>query len=209
MHRHLRRIHLHRQFSISFFIFALGLCAGCGFVYPPPSIPDSIQKEMFHVSEPVALLSFAPGRTGGRIIGELHGWPFPHVEGTEGIPTNNFTYVGQFNVTIKSDDDGMPAGAEGARKVYFHEDPMQLNFADPRGYAAGQQAALDSISLTFTFQQNHRLVAVRMISEQKSASPFSYKGKKVSPPTERSTADTLQGEYSADLGCYVLRSMNE
>ena len=138
MHRHLLRLYLHRQFSILLFVFAaLELGAGCGFVYPPPAIPDAIKGEVFHVGEPVVLLSFEPGRTGGRIIGELHGWPFPHLEESEGIPTNNFTYVGQFKVFAKSDEDGMPSGAEGTRKVYFHEDPPHLNFAEPGAYAAG------------------------------------------------------------------------
>jgi hypothetical protein len=210
MRRYLLRLHLHPAFTISLFIAAaLVASAGCGFVYPPPSIPDSVQKEMFHVGEPIALLSFAPGRTGGKIIGELHGWPFPHLEESEGIPTNNFTYVGEFKVTTKSDDDGMPAGGEGTRRVYFHEDPPQLTFADPRGYAVGQEAALDSISMSFSFHENHRKIGVRMISQQKSARPFAYKGRKISPPAERDTAETLQGDYSADLGGYLLRSIGE
>ena len=48
-----------------------------------------------------------------------------------------------------------------------------------------------------------------MISQQKSARPFAYKGRKIEPPKDRDTADTLQGEYSADLGGYILRSLNE
>jgi hypothetical protein len=210
MRRYPLRLHLNPQISIAVFIFtALGLSAGCGFVYPPPSIPDSIQKEMFHTGDPIALLSFVPGRTGGRICGVLHGWPFPHLEESEGIPTNNFTYIGQFNVSAKSADDGMPAGGEGTRKVYFHEDPPQLTLAEPRGYATGQEVALDSVSMTFSFRENHRIIAVRMISQQKSAHPFSYKGKKIDPPKDRDTADTFEGDYSPDLGGYVLRSLNE
>jgi hypothetical protein len=210
MHRHLLRLHRHRQFiSLLFIAAALGLSPGCGFVYPPPAIPDVVEKEVFHIGDPIALLSFEPGRTSGRIIGELHGWPFPHLEASEGISTGTFTYVGQFNVIAKSDDDGMPAGAEGTRKIYFHEDPPHLNFGDPRGYAMGQEAALDAISMSFSFKENHLVVAVRMISQQKSARPFAYKGRQIEPPKERDTADTLQGDYSADFGGYILRSLNE
>jgi hypothetical protein len=210
MHRHLLRLHRYRQFTIFLFLAAvLALDAGCGFVYPPPAIPDVVQKQIFHVGDPIALLSFEPGRMSGAIIGELHGWPFPHLEGSEGISTGTFTYVGRFQVIAKSDDDGMPAGAEGMRTVYFHADPPHLNFADPHGYALGQEAALDAISMSFSFKENHRIVLVRMISQQKSARPFAYKGRQIEPPKERDTTDALQGDYSADLGGYVLRSLNE
>jgi hypothetical protein len=211
MHRHLLRRNLHPLFSsLLFIVAALGLGAGCGgFVYPPPTIPEAVQKEMFHISDPIALLTFEPGRTSGHIIGELHGWPFPHLEASEGIPTSNFTYLGQFSVTSKSDEDGMPAGAEGTRKVYFHETMPALNFTDPRAYTAGQEVALDTISMSFSFKENHKIVGVRMISEQKSAHPFAYKGRKIDPPKDRDVADTFKGEYSPDLGGYVLRSLNE
>ncbi len=212
MHRHLfRRLLLQPpHLAILFFVIgALELGAGCGFVYPPPSIPDVVKEQAFHIGQPIALLSFEPGRTSGRIIGALHGWPLPHGEGTEGIPSANFTYIGQFKVIAKSDEDGMPAGAEGTRKVYFHEDPPPQNFADPRAYASGQEVALDSMSITFSFRQNHLKVAVRMITQQKSARQFTYRGKTIEPPKYRDTADTLEGDYSADLGGYVLRSLNE
>jgi len=209
MHRHLRRPNLHPQLIALLVIAAPLALIGCGFVYPPPSIPDVVQKEVFHTGEPIALLSFAPGRTSGTIVGELHGWPFPHLEGTEGISTGTFTYVGQFKVVSKSDEDGMPAGAEGSRTDYFHENPPQLSFADPHTYGSGQVAAVDAISLSFSFRDNHRVVGVRMISQQKSASAFTYKGKQIQPPKVRDTADTLEGDYSADYGGYVLRSLNE
>lgn len=210
MHRLLLRLLSYKRFPILLLIFpALALSAGCGFVYPPPTVPDVVKKEVFHVGDPIALLSFEPGRTGGNIIGALHGWPFPHVEGTEGIPTGTFTYVGQFTVFAKSDEDGMPAGAEGTRKVYFQEKAPQLNFANSRGYQMGQEVALDAISMSFTFKENHRIVAVRMISQQKSARRFAYQGKKIEPPPERDTAETFDGEYSAELGGYVLRTISE
>jgi hypothetical protein len=210
MHRHLLRRHLHPQFIVWLFgIAALVLQAGCGFVYPPPAIPDVVQNQIFHMGAPIALLSFDPGRMSGRIAGELHGWPFPHLEGTEGISTGTFTYVGQFNVIAKSDDDGMPAGAEGSRKVYFHETPPHLDLSEPRGYATGQETALDSLSMSFTFRENHRVVNVRMISQQKSAHPFTFRGKKIEPPPQRDTSDEFRGEYSADHGGYILHSLNE
>ena len=208
MHRDLRRSP-HSQFAILLLLVAaLATCAGCGFTYPPPTVPEAVKKEMFHVGEPIALLTFEPGRGSGRIIGEVHDWPIPHPGGGEGIP-RNFTYLGQFTVTTKSDEDGMPAGAEGTRKVYFHENMAQLNFTDAKAYASGEEVALDTISMSFSFKQNHKLVGVRMIARQKSAQAFSYKGRKIDPPADRDSADTLQGEYSADLGGYLLHSLNE
>jgi len=210
MHRHLRRLEAHLRLNELFIIIVpLLLNAGCGFVYPPPAIPDVVQKEVFHVGEPIALLSFDPGRMSGKIIGELHGWPFPHLEASEGIPTGTFTYVGKFNVISKSDDDGMPAGAEGTRTVYFHETPPQMNFGDSRIYATGQPAAVDALSFSFLFRDNHRGISVRMISQQKSAQAFNYKGKQIEPPKERNSGDTFDGEYSPDYGGYLLRSLNE
>jgi len=210
MHRYLRRIHLRSQITIPILLIAALGFTGCGgFVYPPPTIPDAVQKEMFHVSDPIALLTFEPGRTSGHLIGELHGWPFSHLETSEGTPANNFTYVGQFTVSTKSDEDGMPSGAEGTRKVYFHEQMPQLNFSAAQVYASGQEVALDSISMTFVFKENHKIVGVRIISQQKSAHPFAFKGRNIDPPKDRDTADTLQGEYSPDLGGYILRSLNE
>jgi len=208
MHRDRRRLRFPFPHLVPFIFFAASL-AGCGFVYPPPAIPDVVQQEVFHTGEPIALISFAPGRTSGKIFGILHGWPFPHLEASEGIPTGTFTYLGEFKVISKSNDDGMPAGAEGMRKVYFHEMPPQLNFGEPRGYATGQEAALDLMSLSFSFRENHRAVTVRMISQQKSAQPFVYHEKQIEPPKERDTADMLEGDYSADYGGYVLRSLNE
>ena len=192
-----------------FVVTAIAVASGCGFVYPPPAIPDVVKKEVFHISDPVALLSFEPGRTSGKIVGLLNAWPFPHLEGSSGIPTGNFTYVGTFKVTAKSDDDSMPAGAEGTRKVYFHEEDPHLSFADLRGYGLGQEAATDQLSMSFTFKENHRIAAVRVISHQMSARPFAYKGNKIQPPQSRDTGDTLEGEYSPDFGGYLLSSLDE
>jgi hypothetical protein len=210
MHRHFRRSHLRPQIAkLCLLVSALISVGGCGgFVYPPPTIPEAVQKEMFHVSDPIALLTFEPGRTSGHIAGELHQWPLAHTEAGP-IPSTNFTYVGQFTVTTKSDEDGMPAGAEGTRKVYFHEEMPKLNLADAQASQSGQEVALDSISMTFSFRENHKIVGVRMISHQKSARAFAYKGRKIDPPRDRDTADTLQGDYSPDLGGYVLHSLNE
>src|ERR1700683_5590950 len=207
MRPHLPQHHLDRKLVVALFVAsAIAVAAGCGFVYPPPSIPDSVKKEVFHMSDPIALLSFEPGRTSGKIVGVLNAWPFPHLEGSSGIPTGNFTYVGTFKVTAKSDEDSMPAGAEGTRKVYFHEDDPHLSFGDLRGYGLGQEAATDQLSMSFTFKENHRILAGRVSSHQMSARPFAYKGKQIQPPPSRDTGDTLEGEYSPDYGGYLLSS---
>jgi hypothetical protein len=210
MHRDCLRLRYPLLFVVlSFVAGALG-AAGCfGFVYPPPAVPDVVQKEVFHVGGPIALLSFEPGRIGGNIIGELHGWPFPHLVAAEGISIGAFSYVGQFKVVSRSDEGGMPSAAQGTRTVYFQETSPELDFANPSSYAAGQQVAVDLISMSFSFQENHRLISVRLISQQKSARTFFYKGKAIEPPKERDSADELQGEYSADLGGYILQSLNE
>jgi hypothetical protein len=210
MHRDPRRAHLLSLFAIGgFCLAALALGAGCGFQWPPPSIPDAVKNEVLHIGPPVALLTFAPGRTGGAVVGELREWPLPHLDGSEGISAHNFTYVAQFKVIAKSDEDGMPSAAEGTRQIYFHEDAVQLSFADTGGYAKGQAVAQDAISMSFGFLENHKIVSVRMTSHQKSAQALVYKGKTINPPKERDTADSFQGEYSADFGGYILRSLNE
>jgi hypothetical protein len=198
-----------RLLQLVIFLLLGRVGAGCGFVYPPPAIPDVVQKEIFQAGDPIALLTFEPGRTGGAIIGEVHGWPFPHFEGAEGIATGTFTYVGHFNVTSKSTEDGLPTGAQGTRKVYFHEDPPQLSLGDAHVYALGQEVAIDAISLSFTFKETHQLIGVRLIAQQKSARPFAYKGKMIQPPPTRDSGETLEGEYSGDFGGYVLRPLNE
>jgi hypothetical protein len=210
MHLHLPRHHFDRKISLTLMVaIAIGIASGCGFVYPPPTIPDVVKKEVFHMGDPVALISFEPGRMSGKIVGKLNAWPFPHLEASQGIPTGNFTYVGTFKVVAKSDDDSMPAGAEGTRKVYFHEEDPHLTFADLRGYGLGQEAASDEISMSFTFKENHRILAARVISHQISARPFAYKGNKIQPPLSRDTGDTLEGEYSPDFGGYLLSSLDE
>ena len=191
-------------------IVAMGIFTGCfGFVYPPPAIPDVVQKEVFRAGEPIAMVTFAPGRRTGRVVGVLHSWPFPHTEKSEGIASGVFTYVADFKVTSISDDDGMPAGAEGTRKIYFHEDDPHVTFANPKAYGLGQPVAVDQISLSFTFKETHRRLAMRMISQQASAQPFTFKGQRIKPPLERTGADTFEGDYSPDYGGYLLSNINE
>jgi hypothetical protein len=207
MHRHLLRRRRPLHFVILLLFASTG--AGCGVVYPPPAIPDVVQKEIFQAGDPIALLTFEPGRTSGTIIGEVHGWPFPHIDTAEGIATGTFTYVGHFKVTAQSNDNGLPATAQGTRQVYFHENPPQLNLGDAHAYALGQEAAIDLISLSFTFKEGHSLIGVRMIAQQKSARPFAYRGKSIAPPATRDSGEALEGEYSGELGGYVLHNLDE
>jgi hypothetical protein len=219
MHRHFIARHPGRRLftpnfsrhlaAILLAISAIGIFAGCGFVYPPPAIPDVVKKELFRAGEPIAMVTFAPGRRSGKIVGILHSWPFPHVEAREGIASGVFTYVGDVKVTATSDDDGMPAGAEGTRKIYFHEEDPHVSFANPHAYGLGQPVAVDQMSLSFTFQDNHRVLSMRLISQQTTAQPFTFKGNKIKPPLERSTSESFQGEYSPDYGGYLLGSLNE
>jgi hypothetical protein len=191
-------------------IVAMSIFTGCvGFVYPPPAIPDVVQKELFRAGEPIAMVTFAPGRRSGKIVGILHSWPFPHTEKREGIASGIFTYVAEFKVTATSDDDGMPAGAEGTRKIYFHEEDPHVTFANPSAYASGQPVAVDQISASFTFKDNHRVLAMRLISQQTSAQPFTFKGSRIKPPLERTGAESFEGDYSPDYGGYLLSNLNE
>ncbi|HVN28703.1 MAG TPA: hypothetical protein VMT64_09475 [Candidatus Binataceae bacterium] len=185
------------------------LGTGCGVVYPPPSVPDVVQKEIFQIGDPIALLTFEPGRNAGTIIGEVHGWPFPHLDTSEGISTGTFTYVGHFNVVSRTPEGALPEAAQGTRTVYFHEDPPQLNLGDSHAYALGQEAAIDAMSLSFGFKEGHRVIAVRMIAQQKSARVFAFKGKRIQPPATRDSAEEFEGEYSGEFGGYVLRSAGE
>jgi len=205
MHRQLVR----RSLPFSTVLLLAFLGSGCGFVYPTPAIPEAVQKKVFQVSDPIALLTFEPGRTAGTVIGEVHGWPLPHLEGGESISTSAFTYVGHFKVTAQSEEDAMPSTAQGTRTVYFHESPPQLSLGDAHVYGTGQEAAVDAISMSFAFKEGHQLVAVRLISQQKSARPFAYKGQRIEPPATRDTGEALEGDYSGELGGYVLRNINE
>ncbi len=210
MQMQMARKYLDRQIAMAVLLIgAIVLSSGCGFVYPPPALPDAIKKQVYNSGDPVALLTFAPGRTDGKIVGLLKGWPFPRLDPSLGNPSDNFTYVGEFKVVARSSEDSMPAGAQGLRQIYFHQDMPQLSFADTRAYGVGQEAAIDDISMSFTFKDNHRVVAVRLITQQKSALPFTYKGQKIRPPAKRDTSNTLEGEYSADYGGYILSTLNE
>jgi hypothetical protein len=189
-------------------VLAISMISGCGFVYPPPATPDVVKKQLFHAREAVAILTFAPGRTTGNLVGIIHGWPFPKVVASQGIPTGTFTYAGQFQVTARSASDGMPAVAAGTRKVYFHDQP-NLPLTAYGSFAQGQLAATDTISMSFSFKEAHQIVAVRMDSHQTSAKAFTYQGRSIEPPSSRNNTELLEGEYSPDYGGYVLSNVAE
>jgi hypothetical protein len=189
-------------------VLSIGVLAGCGFVYPPPATPDIVKKQIFQAREAVAVLTLAPGRTSGKLVGIIHGWPFPEVVASQGIPTGTFTYVGDFQVTARSAGDAMPAVAAGTRRVYFHEQE-NVPLSSWRSFSLGQLAAIDNISMTFTFKEAHQIVAVRLDSHQVSGKNLSYQGRTIAPPRERNTSAVLEGEYSADYGGYVLSNVAE
>jgi hypothetical protein len=189
-------------------VVAISMISGCGFVYPPPATPDVVKQHFFLAREPIAILTFAPGRTTGKLVGIMHGWPFPKVVASQGIPTGTFTYVGEFQVTARSASDAMPAVAAGTRRVFFHE---QQNFplSSYASFANGQLAATDRISISFSFREAHQIVAVRLDAHQIAGKAFDYQGRTIAPPPSRDTTDLLEGEYSADYGGYVLSSTTE
>jgi hypothetical protein len=189
-------------------VLSICMASGCGFVYPPPATPDIVKKQMFQAREAVAVLTFAPGRTSGKLAGIIHGWPFPEVVASRGIPTGTFTYVGEFQVTARSATDAMPAAAAGSRRVYFHEQE-NVPLSSYRSFSLGQLAATDKISMTFTFREAHQIVAVRLDSRQASGKAFTYQGRTIAPPSSRNTSEVLEGEYSADYGGYVLSNVAE
>lgn len=187
---------------------AVCILSGCGFAYPPPAAPDVVSKQVFSPHEPVALLTFAQGDSAGRVVGLVHGWPFPHVEPSEGIPGGLFTYVGKFTVTTRSTADSRPTAATGTRTDYFRES-QHVSYAEPLSFSLGQEVATDTLSMTFSYMKEGRRIAVRLNSRQTSARPFTYQSHAIQPPGERIDAELLAGDYSADYGGYLLRKIDE
>ncbi len=190
--------------------FAMMVCvcvvAGCGFTYPPPAAPDIVSKETFNPMAPVALLKMTGG--GGTIVGLVHGWPFPHLEPSEGMPGGLFTYVGKFKVTARSATDSRPVSASGQRVDYFRESP-RVSFAQPLSFELGQKVAVDAISMTFSYMKNGRTIAMRMSSRQVSANAFTYQGHTIQPPPERVDSELIAGDYADEYGGYLLYEITQ
>lgn len=182
------------------------VAAGCGFTYPPPAAPDIVNKEAFNPMAPVALIKMAGD--GGTIVGLVHGWPFPHVEPSEGMPGGLFTYVGKFKVTARSATDSHPVSAIGKRTDYFRES-TRVAFAQPLSFELGQKAAIDDISMTFSYMESGRKIAVRMSSRQVSANAFTYQGHTIQPPPERTDSELIAGDYADEYGGYLLYEIRQ
>ncbi len=188
--------------------FLIGAVSGCGFQYPPPSVPDAVVKQILNVGDPVAVLSFAPGRATGKIVGTIQGWPFPQGAASQGIPSGVFTYVGDFKVTASSPTDAMPADAIGTRKVYFRE-VENVALSDSASFDQGQLVATDSLSISFAFKQAHQRVVVRLDARQVTATAFTYQQRIIQPPSHRDTSQLLDGPYSPDYGGYLLTDVGQ
>lgn len=182
-------------------LVAVCVAAGCGITYPPPAAPDIVNKQIFNPMAPVALLKMSGD--GGTIVGIAHGWPFPHLEPSEGIPGGLFTYSGKFKVTARSATDGRAVSANGERSDYFRES-QRVSFAQPISFELGQKVANDAISMTFSYMSGGRKIAVRMNSRQTAANAFAYQGHTIQPPPERADSELIAGDYQEEYEGYLL-----
>ena len=188
-------------------LLVVGVVSGCG-IYPPPAIPDVVSKQIYEAGHPVALVTFAPGMSSGKIMGIVRGWPFPKLERHEGIPGGTFTFVGDFKVTTRSPEDAMPNSAAGARKVYFRESEAPSSF-DADSLSRGQPVAIDALSMTFAFKSNPQAITVRINARQISAQRFTYQSETIAPPRERNTSELLGGQYNPEYNGFVLYTITD
>jgi hypothetical protein len=190
-------------------------CAGCiglpdgqtsafGGAYP------IVVSEMYDPSQPDGLLIFerdsggAPVR--GKVLGKIHGWPFPHVDPNGDFGENLFTYEIEFVVTQRTaGNPAQPAIARGTRRVYFHPDRAPAQLGDPASFSEGQPVIVDSVDLSFNFGPGPGEVQVTSSGRQTSTVPFDYDGQQVTPPNRPEVTASLSGTYSQDYGGYIFR----
>jgi hypothetical protein len=191
------------------------VCAGC---LSLPSSPTTafggpypiVVSEMYDPSQPDGLLIFEHDQSGapvrGKVVGKIHGWPFPHVDPNGDFGENLFTYEIDFVVTQRAaGNPSQPAVARGTRRVYFHSDRAPAQLDDPASFSAGQPVIVDSVNLSFNFGPQPGEVQVTSSGRQTSTSPFDYEGQQVTPPNRPEVTASLSATYSQDYGGYIFR----
>jgi hypothetical protein len=190
-------------------------CAGCFAVSGSPGTRFGepygiVVSQMYDPNQPDALLVFAGNRgaaqTGGKIVGRIHGWPFPHTDPNGDFGENLFTYEIEFTVTrMKPGNPPEPIAATGTRRVYFHPDRTPASLSDIGSFDSGQAVIVDSVDLTFDFGPTPGQVEITTAQQQTQTIPFVYDGEQVTPPSRPAMTASLSGTWSPDYGGYVFR----
>jgi hypothetical protein len=190
-------------------------CAGCFAVSGSPTTwtgaPYQIEvSQMYDPNEPDALLVFdgdhSAAPASGKIVGRIHGWPFPHTDPNGDFGENLFTYKIEFTVTqVKPGKPPEPVSAKGIRRVYFHSDRTPAELSDIASFDSGQAVIVDSVDLNFNFGPAPGEVEITTAQQQTDAIPFDFGGKRVTPPSRPAMTASLSGTWSANYGGYIFR----
>ncbi len=183
------------------------VCLLCG-SRPDPAAAQAVgPRKIFSPAKPVALLRIRKldgTHAEGTIVCVLHAWSFPYVGSNGEVGGGRFTCAGELRVS------GAPGAtierATGTRTLYFQSVPQPISFDDPGSFSAGQRVATESLTMRLVFGAGLRKVTVQMTSHRVSAQPFQFNGRQIIPPANDDTsAETLEGSYSARLGGYLLK----
>jgi hypothetical protein len=190
-------------------------CAGCIPVSGAPTTwfggPYQIEvSQMYDPNQPDALLVFArdhgAASASGKIVGKIHGWPFPHTDPNGDFGENLFTYEIDFTVTqVKPGNPPEPTSGHGTRRVYFHPDRTPASLSDIGSFNSGQPVIVDSVDLSFNFGPAPGQVEITTAQRQTDAIPFDFDGARVTPPGRPAMTASLSGTWSAEYGGYVFR----
>jgi hypothetical protein len=193
---------------------ALG-CAGC---FPVSGSPTTwlgapypiVVSQMYDPNQPDALMAFDGGHggapTSGKIVGRIHGWPFPHTDPNGDFGENLFTYEVDFTVTgMKPGNPPEPISGHGIRRVYFHPDRTPASLSDMGSFRSGEPVIVDSVDLTFNFGPSPGEVQVTTAQRQTNAVPFDFDGERVTPPNRPDLTASLAGTWSASYRGYIFR----
>jgi hypothetical protein len=195
-------------------VIALAL-AGC---FPASSAPTTwyggpyqiVVSQMYDPNQPDALLVFErdPGGApqSGKIVGKIHGWPFPHTDPNGDFGENLFTYEIDFTVTqVRPGNPPEPLSGHGTRRVYFHPDRTPASLSDIGSFDSGQAVIVDSVDLSFNFGPAPDQVEITSAQRQTDAIAFDFGGRRVTPPGRPAMTASLSGTWSADYGGYIFR----
>jgi hypothetical protein len=191
------------------------VCAGCVGVSNAPTTwfggpYQIVVSQMYDPNEPDALLVFdsdhGTAPAGGKIVGRIHGWPFPHTDPNGDFGENLFTYEIDFTVTrLKPGNPPEPLSGHGTRRVYFHPDRAPASLSDIASFTSAQPVIVDSVDLSFDFGPDPGQVEITTAQQQTGTVPFDFDGERVTPPGRPAMTASLSGTYSAEYGGYIFR----